>query len=56
MENKNGNEKFQQKKEAQKEVGFEFKGCAKSSGTGQSSPPSESGYYFEIGYAYFRML
>ena len=27
MENKNGNEKFQHKKKAQKEVGFEFKGC-----------------------------
>ena len=27
MENKNGNEKFQHRKEAQKDVGFEFKGC-----------------------------
>ena len=27
MENKKGNKKFQHKKEAQKEVGFEFKGC-----------------------------
>ena len=27
MESKNGNEKFQHRKEAQKDVGFEFKGC-----------------------------
>ena len=27
MENKNGNEKLQHKKEPQEEVGFEFKGC-----------------------------
>ena len=56
IENKNRKEKFQHKKEAQQEVGFEFKGCVNPVERVKVGLLVNLAIILRFGYAYFRML
>ena len=56
MENKNGNEKLQHKKKAQKEARFEFKGCVNPVEGVKVVLLVNLAIILRFGYAYFRML